>query len=271
MQKPPFNCKEWKTELPEMVEITKVTQEAKDIKSFFFKFDKEVRPGQFVMVWVPGVDEKPYVVSYQKGKEMAISSHMIGPFTKALDRLRKGDKIGVRGPYGKGFTPKKNACVIGGGVGMASVSTLIDALGNPTILMGARDKAHVLYKKRYPKAMIATDDGSEGFHGFVTDLFKEQLKKKRFSIVYTCGPEIMMKKVVEICNEKGIDCEASVERYMKCGYGICGNCVIDDQLVCVDGPVFNREKLNKLNDFGRFEHLKNGKKVALAEYYGGRA
>ena len=271
MEKLKLTKKEWKTEMPEIVSITKVIQEAKEVKSFFFRFDKEVKPGQFIMLWIPGVDEKPYAISYQNGKEMAITSHAIGPFTKVLDKMKKGDKIGVRGPYGKGFSIKKNACVIGGGVGMASVSTLIDALHNPTILIGARSKEHIVFKKRYPKAMIATDDGSEGFNGFVTELFRKTLPKKRFSMVYTCGPEIMMKKIIEICNSHNIDCEASVERYMKCGYGICGNCVMDDKLACVDGPVFNRSQLNSSNDFGKFACLKTGKKVTLQEYYGGRA
>ena len=152
---------------------------------------------------------------------------------------------------------------------MSSVSTLIDKLKNPTIIYGARSKQHLIYLKRYKNMSITTDDGSYGKKGFNTQLLKETLKDKnnKIKIVYTCGPEIMMKKILDICEKNKIECEASVERFMACGFGICGKCMVDDQIVCIDGPIFNSEQLVKMSEFGKFARLKSGKKVSLQKYH----
>src|SRR3989344_4249407 len=156
--------------------------------------------------------------------------------------MKKGDKIGIRGPYGTPFSIKKDACVVAGGVGIASVSTLIDALKNPVIVYGARSKEHLIYLKRYKskKMILCTDDGSFGRKGFTTDALDEVLSQnKKIKVVYTCGPEVMMKKVFEICNKHKVECEASLERYMACGFGVCGKCMINDKICCIYRPVFN--------------------------------
>jgi dihydroorotate dehydrogenase electron transfer subunit len=252
---------------PKIMEITKVVNEGKSQKSFFFKHDINSKPGQFVMVWLPGVDEKPMAISYQKKNEFAFTSQVVGKFTKALDKLKKGDKLGIRGPYGNGFSTKSNACVIAGGVGISSVSTLIDKLKNPTIIYGARSKDHLIYLKRYKNMQIATDDGSSGHKGYNIELLKKILSKNKIKIVYTCGPEIMMKKVVDLCKKFKVDCEASVERFMACGFGICGKCMVDDQIVCIDGPIFTSKQLSSISEFGKYARLKSGKKVSLQKYH----
>ena len=259
-----------KTDIPQLIEISKVVQEGKGQKSFFFRHSLECKPGQFIMVWLPGLDEKPMAVSYWNKNEFAFTSNTIGTFTNALDKMKKGDKVGIRGPYGNSFSAKQNACVVGGGVGMASVSTLIDVLKNPIIINGARSKEHLIYLKRYKnKNMIAaTDDGSFGRKGFATEVLEEILSRnKKIKIVYTCGPEIMMKKIFEICNKHKVECEASLERYMACGFGICGKCMINDRIVCVDGPVFNSKQLRNFTEFGYFARLKSGRKVTIKEYH----
>lgn len=273
-----------------MFEISKVVEEAKGIKSFYFKGRIEAKPGQFIMVWLPGIDERPMAISYLSKTEFAFASHAVGPFTKALDSLKKGDKVGIRGAYGNSFSikkPENNACVVGGGIGMSSVATLIDELKNPIIINGARDKEHLVYLKRYKnkKMIVTTDDGSYGMKGFTTDVLEAILSKNKNSdilkkqkialkeqffyikIVYTCGPEIMMKKIFELCRKYKVECEASLERMMKCGFGLCGACMINDKIVCVDGPVFNTKQLEKMKEFGNFARLKSGRKVALKEYY----
>src|SRR3989344_8817969 len=258
-----------KVDMPGMVEISRVVEEAKGIKSFFFKEKIGCRPGQFIMVWLPGVDEKPMAVSYLEKNEFAFSSHVIGAFTSSLDKLKKGDKVGIRGPYGNSFSIKPNACVVGGGIGISSVSALIDLLKNPIIINGARSREHLLFLKRYKgkKMHIVTDDGSAGKKGFTTDILEWIMHESKPKIVYACGPEIMMKKVLDICNRYKVECEASLERYMKCGFGICGNCIVDDQIICVEGPIYSRKQLNSFRDFGNFSRLKTGKKVTLKEYY----
>ncbi|MBI2134410.1 dihydroorotate dehydrogenase electron transfer subunit [Candidatus Woesearchaeota archaeon] len=262
------NC--CRTEIPKIMEIFKVVNEGKGQKSFFFKGKIDSKPGQFVMVWLPDVDEKPMAISYWNKNEFAFTSQVVGKFTTYLDSLKKGDKIGIRGPYGNNFSIKGNACVVAGGVGVSSVSTLIDSLKNPLIIYGARTKQHLIYLKRYKnkKMLIATDDGSHGRKGYTTDLLNEVLSKNsKIKMVYTCGPEIMMKKVLDICNSYKIECEASVERMMKCAYGVCGACMINDKIVCMDGPVFNSKQLNAMPEFGSFARAKTGKRVSLHEYH----
>ena len=251
------------------MKISDVIEEAKGQKSFFFSKSIDCKPGQFIMVWLPGVDEKPMAVSYWNENEFAFTSQAIGRFTSSIGSLKKGDKLGIRGPYGNSFSIKKNACVVGGGVGMASVSTLIDRLNKPLIVNGAKSKERLIYLKRYKgkEMIITTDDGSFGRKGYTTQVLDEALtQNKKINIVYTCGPEIMMKKVFEICNTHEVECEASIERYMACGFGVCGKCMIDDKIVCVDGPIFNSNQLSKLAEFGNFARLKSGKKAALSQY-----
>ena len=263
-------CGGCRTEIPIMLEVSDVVKEGKGQTSFFFKHHLDCKPGQFVMVWLPGIDEKPMAVSYLNKKEFAFTSHAIGKFTNALENLKKNGKLGIRGPYGNFFSVKNNACVVAGGVGMASVSTLIGALKNQVIIYGARSKEHLIYLKRFKNKnlIITTDDGSFGRKGFTTDLLEEILSNnKNIKIVYTCGPEIMMKKVFEICNRHKVECEASLERYMACGFGICGKCMINDKIACIDGPIFNSKQLSKMAEFGNFARLKSGRKVTIMEYH----
>src|SRR3989338_282390 len=159
-----------RTDIPKMLEISDVVQEGKGQKSFFFRHSIDCKPGQFMMVWIPEIDEKPMAVSYWSKKEFAFTSQAIGKFTNALDKFKKNDKLGIRGPYGNGFTVKSNACVVAGGVGFASVSNLIDSLKNPLIIYGARGKEHLIYLNRYKNKnlKVTTDDGSYGMKGFTT-------------------------------------------------------------------------------------------------------
>lgn len=266
---------EWKeitkSDLPMVLSISKVIREGKGQKTIFVKHKANVKPGQFYMLWIPGADSKPYAVSYYNKTKLGFTSAAIGKFSNAFDKLKVNDKVGLFGPYGNSFSIKKNACVVAGGIGISSVSTLIDKLKIPIIIYGARSKDYLIYLKRYKnkKMLITTDDGSYGRKGFTTDALKELLqdKKSMIKIVYTCGPEIMMKKVVDICNKYNIECEASLERYMKCAFGVCGACAINGKLVCIDGPIFNSEQLSKLDEFGIFARIKTGRKVTIQEYH----
>ena len=283
-----MSCNEiCKNNTPKILEISKIVNEAKEHKSFFFEHSLDAKPGQFIMVWLPGMDEKPMAVSYHKKNEFAFTTHAVGNFTNALCKLKKGDKVGIRGPYGNCFSAKSNACIVGGGIGMAPLSALIEKLENPVIINGARSKNQLLYLRRFKNKnmIVATDDGSCGRKCFTTTILEEQLKNKnaqksnisgtnlvgnKIKIVYTCGPEIMMKKILDICNKHKVGCEASLERFMGCGFGVCGKCMVNDKLVCIDGPIFNSKQLNKLSEFGKFARLKSGKKVSLKDYHSAR-
>ncbi len=256
-------------EIPEMVKIKKVSEENADTKTFFFEKKDDIKPGQFLMVWIPELGEKPFSVSYI-GKETGITVFRKGKFTEKLFSMEPGDMIGVRGPYGKGFGIRNNACVVGGGCGIAPLGPLIENLDNPYVIIGAKGSDGLIFNKRFSSAKITTDDGSSGFHGFTTDVLKNVLKERKFDVVYACGPEIMMKKVFDICEENGIKCQVSLERYVKCGFGVCGHCDIDGFMICKDGPVFHSEQLRKMQSFGIMAKLKNGKKITVAEYAGWR-
>ncbi len=248
---------------PEIVKITNIVQENPNVQTFFIDKQIKAEPGQFLMVWLPEIDEKPFSLSYIEDK-IAFTFQAKGPFTDELAKLKKGDKIGIRGPYGNGFKIKNNALVIAGGIGVAPLLPLIKRLKAPDVIVGAKTKSELLFKIKNSK--ITTDDGSLGFRGFTTELFKELLKKKKYNTVYTCGPELMIKKVFDICEENKIECQASLERYMKCGFGICDQCSINCYLVCKDGPVFNSEQLRKMTELGKFARVKSGKVISINEY-----
>lgn len=256
-------------EQPTMVKICDIREETPGVKTFFFQFRMLFEPGQFVMVWIPFLDEKPFTVSYIQNDIVGISVLRRGVFTAALHDKKPGDTIGIRGPYGKGFCIQNNlpvnsnVCVVGGGIGMASLATVIDRLPGISVIQGARISAELLYKNRFKSMELCTDDGSVGFKGTAVDLFAELSKKQPFRKVYACGPEKMLYRVVELCKNQDIDCEVSLERYFKCGFGVCGQCDCSGQRVCIDGPIFNIEELSRMEDFGKVTVTKTGERVAF--------
>ena len=254
-------------ESPEVLRIKSVVKENYMTKTFFFYKKLDAKPGQFVMVWIPGVDEKPFSVSFTN--PLGITVRKVGSFTSKLFEMYEGEKIGIRGPYGNGFKLKgKKICLVGGGSGTIPLALLGENAKKSGVdvvsIIGGKRKEDLIFfgrLKESSRVIITTDDGSSGKKGFATDALEDLLQEERFDCVYTCGPEIMMKKVFELCEDHGIECQASLERYMKCGVGICGQCCIDGLRVCKDGPVFDSEQLRKLSEFGVFKRDKSGKRV----------
>jgi len=254
-------------EIPEVLEIKSIKNENWKTKTFFFDKKIKVEPGQFMMLWIPGLDEKPFSVSFDSPSGLTIAK--VGPFTEKLFQMKEGDKVGLRGPYGHGFELiGRNICLVSGGCGCAPILLLAKNAKtkgmNVTSILGAKTKNDLLFvdemKKYASEIIITTDDGSFGKKGFSTEALKELLNKKRFDCVYTCGPEKMMKKVFEICEDSEIMLQASLDRYMKCGFGVCGQCTIDDIRICKDGPVLDSNQLRKLIEFGVFKRDKSGMK-----------
>ncbi len=256
---------------PRSFPIKKAEEECSGVKTFLIDAEVDISPGQFVMVWIPGYDEKPFAVTSTK-KGIAITVKKYGEFTEKLFSLKKGDLLGVRGPYGKGFSfgNVKKACIVSGGIGIAALIRLAEwlhAAGSQVdFACGFKCSEEILFKKRLEKISkmhIATDDGSCGIKGYCTQLLENLLAKKKYDMLYCCGPEGMMKAVLRLCNKHNVQAQFAVERYMKCGIGICGHCALDDKLCCVDGPVFSREQLNKFREFGKVWHEKTGKKAKV--------
>lgn len=252
--------------------ITKVLSsslEAIDIKTITFRYSAEIIPGQFFMIWMPGIDEIPMSVSSIEKVVKGITFRNIGDATQALYSLKKGDQIGIRGPYGNGFTLiGKRLLFVGGGTGIGMLAPLVEQAWKKkltsTVILGARTKDQLFFKDRFQRmgatVLVSTDDGSMGYKGFASDLAKEIVNKERIDAVYTCGPEQMMRSLLSFC--KTIPFQASLERYMKCAIGICGQCCIGTGLrVCVDGPIFEGATLRKIQDFGVYHRDAAGRKI----------
>ncbi len=253
-----------------IVKIEKVAAECHHTKTFRFRAPFEASPGQFVMVWVPRHDEVPMALSYL-GDLKGFTSHTQGDTTHALEKFQAGSRAGIRGPLGNHFEIKgKRLLFVAGGTGMASVVAAVEEAAKRrkrvTTVLGAKTKRDLIFVKRARKAgelHISTDDGTEGFHGFASTLAKKVMDSHDFDDIITCGPEIMMKKVVDVARRRKIPVQASVERFMKCGIGICDACSLGDRLVCVDGPVFDGGFLAGCEDFGRFRRDESGKRVPV--------
>ncbi len=272
------------------VKIQKIIEECKDVKTVYFNIKENdnrdinpPKPGQFVMIWVPGVDEIPMSISdCDNNGNWAITVKKIGECTDSLSKLKIGDYIGVRGPLGNHFNlptnNSKKVFLIGGGIGMAPLKFLSTQLSlnniKHTIIEGVKIKEEIIFKNAFlelaTEVYYCTDDGSYGIKGFSSDIFKKMLtdySKKVLSniIVYSCGPEIMLYKLSQICQESNIEFFASLERIMRCGCGICGLCALDPLglLVCKDGPVFDLQTLKKIQDFGKYQRDFTGQKINI--------
>lgn len=204
-------------------------------------------PGQFAMVWLPGVGERPYTLVDSDPLTLTVAE--VGPFSAALAALAPGDRLWVRGPYGHGFDlAGRRHLLIGGGSGAASLALLARrarARGDDvTVVLGARTSDLLmlpwLFEQEGLSPILATDDGSAGRRGTALDAAADALARSPHGI-YACGPEPMLRAVAQRARAMGIPCQVSVERVMRCGLGVCGQCHCGDRLVCADGPVFSGE------------------------------
>ncbi len=258
--------------IPRMARVKKIVNENEIVKSFVLDVTVGARPGQFVNIWIPRVDEKPFSVAFDDGKELTIAIAAVGPFSKKMHTLKVGDKVGIRGPFGRAFKieDRKRYAFLGGGYGAAPLYFLAKLAEKSRIdfIVGARSKNLLLYIDRIKKLKnvqlhIATDDGSIGHKGYNTDILWKILEEGKTDCVCTVGPEIMMYKAAMMAKEKKIDAQISMERYMKCGFGVCGNCVVDGSGVptCVNGPVMDLAEVLKCEDFGKYHRNNLGKKI----------
>ena len=246
-------------QMPVGVTLKEIIQETPSIRTFVFDRDIAARPGQFVMVWVPGVDEIPMALS----SPSSITVLEVGDATAALFAMHEGDRIGIRGPYGNGFSVSGRTLAIAGGVGASPLLPLVAAGQVDTFLLGARTASELLFAGRIQDAatlMVATDDGTAGHHGFVTHLIS-RVDLADFNHICVCGPEVMMAAVLAVldgegCAERG---QFSLHRYMKCGVGLCGSCCTDPHglRVCRDGPVFTGNTLLG-SEFGHYARDASG-------------
>jgi dihydroorotate dehydrogenase electron transfer subunit len=259
-----------------MVRLQAIRRESETVKVFTFKDElcANARPGQFIMAWAPGAEEVPMSLTLMDGEEgtASIAVKRVGETTESLHQLARGAVVGVRGPYGNGFTVNRGAAlIVGGGVGLSPLLPLAESLakgGVPvTVVAGAKTKSELLFLRMFKRAcdvIAVTEDGSYGLRGIATQALTELLKeRRRFKSVYACGPELMMKEIIKATTRYRMPTQVSLERYMKCGVGICGSCVVGKYRVCRDGPIFSDRLLRRIGEFGRWRRDAAGRAVPV--------
>jgi dihydroorotate dehydrogenase electron transfer subunit len=256
-----------------IITIEKVIDETPTVRTLVFSDNimSNVLPGQFAMGWIHGINELPMsvIISKESGKA-AFTVRKHGLASTGLFNIKAGEKIGIRGPYGNAFDIKEGKLLlVGGGTGlvpMMRLLTFVKPTDDVTILIGAKSKDEVFFedlandllKNNSHNVIISTDDGSYGEKGFVTDIVEKLVSESHFDAVYTCGPEKMMYKTVQSAHSRGMFVQASLERMMKCGVGICGSCCVGEDLACKDGTVFDGDHLSKNTEFGYSHRNKAG-------------
>lgn len=261
------------TGLPQPFTIAAIRQENAATRSLVLDGALEAAPGQFVMAWLPGVDEKPFSLAHTDPVTLTVAA--VGPFSRALHGLAVGDRVWLRGPLGRGYTiplprgsgsdsvsrphaergsssdsvSRPHALLIGGGYGVAPLrflaERLLDAGQAVSMIIGARSAADLLLVDAFTamevRLWLATEDGSAGLAGLATDAIAPALAAApaETGMVCACGPTGMLRAVAAICQARGLPVQLSWEASMRCGIGLCSSCEVGDGwLTCLDGPVF---------------------------------
>lgn len=224
------------------------------------------RPGQFVMLSpgavaaVPRLDPllpRPMAIYTAANGELDVLYKVTGRGTALLADARPGERVGTVGPLGTGFPepePGEDALLVGGGTGIASLYDLAArAAGRArvAVLLGARSAPDLMGRDDFAALdvalHVATEDGSEGRRGLVTDLLADALEERPGARVYACGPTPMMRRAAELAAPRSAPCHVSLENRMACGFGICLGCAVPTSsgfdLVCREGPVFDAANL----------------------------
>ena len=235
---------------------------------------KQAQPGQFVNIRVNDKYEpllrRPFSIHSIKGANIDILYEVIGEGTQVLSQKKPGEYLDIIGSLGHGFSYReprpenRKPILIAGGMGVAPLVFLAEKLvtreprtenRKPIVLIGARTKSGLLCEKEFKKlgcsVKIATDDGSKGHRGFITDLLKSLLREPRTEnrepILYACGPHAMLKVVAAISKKRCIPTQVSLEEHMACGIGACLGCVVrtksGSERACKEGPVFNADEI----------------------------
>jgi NAD(P)H-flavin reductase len=255
--------------LPKIAVLNKISQETSDVKLFSVKFKDpkdftEYKAGQFFMVSVFGHGEAPISITSSPGREGVIEFAVkcVGSLTEVLHKMKVGDEIGLRGPYGNGFPVDSlkgfDLLFVGGGIGLAPLRSLINLViekksdfGKITILYGARTYDDMVFKNelkvgwRNTAQVITTVDMGEnlcdGNVGLVTTLLPKAKADVKTTKAIVCGPPVMIPFVLADLTKMGLadtHIISTLERHMKCGVCKCNHCNIGPKYVCFDGPVF---------------------------------
>ncbi|MBN1299068.1 MAG: FAD/NAD(P)-binding protein [Actinobacteria bacterium] len=269
--------------VPDIATITDIKELTATEKQFIIKIDDEEKrknfnflPGQFVELTAFGIGEAPFSIpSSPNNKDyFELCVRNIGSVSAALHRMKPGDKVGIKGPLGKGYFPFEkmmgnNVVIIAGGLGMAPVRSLLlqiledrKSYKDVTLIYGCVDPQNMLYKDEIEnlkksndiKVLLTVDRPDDSWNdavGVCTNLIPQLKYKPEDTYLIVCGPPVMYKFVIIELEEKEYKPEnifLSLERRMECGVGKCNHCHIGNKLVCVDGPVFSLWEIKNLKE-----------------------
>jgi dihydroorotate dehydrogenase electron transfer subunit len=218
---------------------------------------EDVQPGQYVMAWLPGIGEKPFSISGDEPFALTIAD--VGPVSRALTRLKVGERVWVRGPLGRGFSlTSQSHLLVGGGYGAAPLSLLARRarkVGHSVaVALGAKSEGDLMMVSTFEEmgcqVYTATEDGSCGVRGLVTAAVEAAYDECEPRALYACGPNPMLITLAAYAHEKELPAQLSFEALIRCGIGLCGSCELPEEvcaqlgispgfLVCHDGPVVN--------------------------------
>jgi NAD(P)H-flavin reductase len=270
--------------VPRLFRVGRARRELKDTVTLELKAETgsdlpAFRAGQFNMLYAFGIGEVPISMSGDPAKQQTLvhTIRAVGSVSSALCKLKRGDPIGVRGPYGSGWpldeSRNKDVIIVAGGIGIAPLRGVLyaigsnrDAFGRVSVLIGSRTPADFLYLSEFDQwrrdfnidvqcTVDAADRDWTGHVGFVTALAARVPLDPARTIAMLCGPEIMMKKTAGGLGRRALPTSSiylSMERNMKCALGFCGHCQFGPTFVCKDGPVFQ---------YSRLEHFLNIREV----------
>lgn len=251
-------------QVPTAATIQKIYTDNYRTKTFVLDMHLEAQPGQFIMAWVPRFDEKPFSLVDCNPVTLMITA--VGPFTRLVHEQQVGDRLWIRGPLGRGFSvprTQKQIALVGGGYGVAPLLWLAKAVRPQVetihVALGAGGERDLLYVDRFRQQgltdaqtsnsqavaghhhtlHLATEDGSQGHRGRVTDLLEPLLLQGDIDGIYACGPHGMLHALDALGQQYGVPCQLSWEAYMRCGIGICGACEHEGAVLCMDGPVLH--------------------------------
>lgn len=249
--------------LPRACRILSVQDENYRTRTIRLDLELDAAPGQFCMLWLPGLDEKPF--SLRSAAPASFTIAAVGPFSRAVHRLEPGDRIWLRGPFGRPFHLEgRDHLLVGGGYGVAPMLYLAEqalARGDRVrAVVGARVSRDLLgladFAALGAELLYTTEDGSPadagsanpagalvelpsgaGIPGRVTDAIRPMLAGDKPDTLYACGPHGMLDALAALAEPAGLPAQLSWEAYMRCGIGICGSCEHEGLLLCADGPV----------------------------------
>jgi dihydroorotate dehydrogenase electron transfer subunit len=236
--------------LPHPLEISAIKTENPATKTFTLAGSLSAAPGQFVMVWLPGRDEKPFSLAGTNPIRLTIAA--VGPLSRAIHELQVGDLLWVRGPFGRGYhlltQTIGQVLLAGGGYGVAPLLFLAQQAlqrgHRVSMIIGARTAEQLLLADAFQALgvplWLMTEDGSAGRQGRVTDAAAILLATEKVGALYACGPTGMLAALADLCAAARVPVQLAWEAPMRCGLGLCGSCEVGrGWLTCLDGPVFS--------------------------------